>query len=64
MCFKITPALREYYRYCGISAELERRGLGSSQPELAWVNRYKQHELEKPVNDQGKPADHPDSQKP
>jgi hypothetical protein len=27
---KITPALREYYRYTGVSAELEKRGLAHS----------------------------------
>lgn len=29
---KITPAQREYYRYTGISAEVEKRGLGSRFP--------------------------------
>jgi hypothetical protein len=33
---KITAAQREYYRYTGVSAALERRGAGSSRPELAW----------------------------
>jgi hypothetical protein len=41
---KITAAQREYFRYTGVSAELERRGLGSSRPELAWVRRVKQQE--------------------
>jgi hypothetical protein len=27
---KITPAMREYYRYTGISAEVERHGVGHS----------------------------------
>jgi hypothetical protein len=27
---KITPALREYYRYTGISAEVEQHGFGHS----------------------------------
>jgi len=27
---KITPAMREYYRYTGISAEVEKQGLGHS----------------------------------
>jgi len=27
---KITPAMREYYRYTGISAEVEKHGLGHS----------------------------------
>jgi hypothetical protein len=52
MCFKITPALREYYRYRGISADFERRGFGSSKPRLAWMIGQKQHEPEKPVDDQ------------
>jgi cephalosporin-C deacetylase-like acetyl esterase len=44
MGFKITRRQREYYRYTGVSAELERLGLGSSRPELAWANRQKQLE--------------------
>lgn len=36
---KITAATREYYRYTGPSADLERRGAGSSRPELAGPNR-------------------------
>jgi hypothetical protein len=55
MCFKITPAQREYYHYRGISAELERRGYGSSRPELAWSIREKQYEPEIPVDDRNKP---------
>ena len=39
---KITSAQREYYHYTGPSAELERRGAGSSRPDLAWVLRQKQ----------------------
>jgi hypothetical protein len=39
---KITPAQREYYRYTGASAELERRGAGSSRPELAWTRRLQE----------------------
>jgi hypothetical protein len=38
---KITAAQREYFRYTGASAELERRGAGSSRPELAWLLRSK-----------------------
>ena len=52
MCFTITPGLREYFHYHGISADLERRGLGSSRPELAWAIRQKQQEPEKPVDHQ------------
>jgi len=50
MCFKITRALREYYRYCDVSAEAERQGHGSSRPELAWAQRQKQ-ESDKTVAD-------------
>jgi hypothetical protein len=59
MCFKITGALREYYRYSGVSAELERLGYGSSRPELAWANRQKQRETESPLENQNKRADRP-----
>ena len=38
---KITASQREYFRYTGASAELERRGAGVSRPELAWVRRQK-----------------------
>jgi hypothetical protein len=41
---KISAAQREYYRYTGASAELERRGAGSSRPDLAWVRRSKQQD--------------------
>ena len=54
MCFKITPGLREYFHYHGISADLERRGFGSSRPEVAWAIRQKQQEPEKPEDDQNK----------
>ena len=36
---KITQAQREYFRYTGVSAELERRGAGCSLPELTWARR-------------------------
>lgn len=36
---KITPAQREYYRYTGPSADVERRGAGSSRPEQARIRR-------------------------
>jgi hypothetical protein len=51
MCFKITPAQREYFHYQGISADLERRGFGSSRTQLAWAIRQKQNEREKPFDD-------------
>jgi hypothetical protein len=38
---KITSALREYYRYTGRSADLERQGAGASRPELAWSKQIK-----------------------
>jgi sugar phosphate isomerase/epimerase len=44
MSFKITAKQREYFRYSGASAEVERRGVGSSRPELAWAKRQKQRE--------------------
>lgn len=42
---KITKAQREYFRYTGVSAELEKRGAGTSHPELAWVRREKQSKI-------------------
>ncbi len=44
---KITPAQREYFRYTGVSAEPERRGMGTSRPELAWARRVKRQEEER-----------------
>lgn len=44
---KITAAQRENSRYSGVSAELERRGAGSSRPELAWVRRQKREAEER-----------------
>ena len=41
---KITAAQREYFRHTGSSAELERRGMGTSRPELAWSRRLAQQE--------------------
>jgi hypothetical protein len=57
MYFKIAPSLRENFNYRGISAELERRGYGSSRPDLAWPVRQKQHEPEKPLKDQNENLD-------
>jgi hypothetical protein len=54
MCFKITPAQREYFHYRDISAEFERRGYSASRPELAWAIRQKQHEPEETADDQNK----------
>jgi hypothetical protein len=39
---KISPAQREYYRYTGVSAEIERHGVGTSRPELSWIRRSQQ----------------------
>jgi hypothetical protein len=39
---KITAAQREYFRYTGSSAELERRGVGTSRPNLAWASSSRQ----------------------
>lgn len=48
---KITAAAREYFRYTGLSAELERRGLGSSRAELAWAQQEKKSQapIEEPT---------------
>jgi len=37
---KITTSQREFYRYTGVSAELERRALGVSRAAEAWANRW------------------------
>ena len=47
----ITRRQREYYRYTGSSAELERRGAGSSRSELAWVERQNRKEGERVITD-------------
>jgi hypothetical protein len=44
---KITAEQREYFRYTGVSAEMEQRGLGSSRPELAWARRVKKQESQR-----------------
>jgi len=38
---KVSAGQREYYRYAGESAELERRGAGSSRAALAWIRRLR-----------------------
>jgi hypothetical protein len=48
---KITASQREYFRYTGPSAELERRGAGTSRPELAWVRRQKREKEQRHEND-------------
>jgi hypothetical protein len=42
---KITAAQREYFRYTGASAEAERRGTGTSRPELGWTHRHAQESI-------------------
>jgi hypothetical protein len=42
----IRSAQREYYRYTGVSAQLEQRGAGSSRAELAWVSRWEPKDQE------------------
>ena len=37
---KITAAQREFYRYTGVSADIERRGLGAFRIENAWLTRH------------------------
>lgn len=39
--FRLTRAVREYFRYSGVSADVERRGFGSSRPAFSWSNRTK-----------------------
>jgi hypothetical protein len=39
---KISGAQREYFRYSGASADLERRGAGSSRSAVAWVRRLRE----------------------
>jgi hypothetical protein len=39
---KITAGQGEYFRYTGVSAELEQQGKGSSRPESAWEPRAKE----------------------
>jgi len=56
MCLKITPTLREYFHYRGVSGDLERRGFGSSRPQLAWAIRQKKDAQEKSADEQNKSA--------
>jgi hypothetical protein len=44
---KISAAQREYFRYTGVSAEVEERGMGTSRPELGWARRVQQQEEER-----------------
>lgn len=44
---KISAAQRENFHYKGVSAELERRGAGASQPKLTWVRRAIKQEEER-----------------
>jgi hypothetical protein len=64
MRFKITAGQPEYFRYSGASAEVERRGLGSSRPELAWAGRQERRESNKASVDVAHPNEGSDSSKP
>lgn len=44
---KIRAATLEFYRHTGNSAELERRGAGSSRPDLARVVRERKQDSPK-----------------
>ena len=44
---KIKASTLEYYRYTGISADVERRGLGSSRKELARAKRQEPPDAER-----------------
>jgi len=44
---KITAAQREYYRYSGVSAGVERRGRGSNSHDFTRVPKDKQQETRK-----------------
>jgi hypothetical protein len=37
---KIPLAQREFYRYTGVSAQMERRGFGASRVDNAWARRW------------------------
>ncbi|MGA7522351.1 MAG: hypothetical protein WBW84_07695 [Acidobacteriaceae bacterium] len=37
---KITATQREFRRYTGVSAEVERRGFGASRLDLCWGRRF------------------------
>ena len=57
---KITAAQREYFRYTGVSAEVEQRGMGSSRRDLALGKPVKKQEEERqraglPAADQSAP---------
>jgi hypothetical protein len=56
MSFKITAGQREYFRYSGVSAEVERRGLASSRPDLAWATRQERRESSNAAVDLAQPA--------
>jgi len=58
---KITAAQREFRRYTGISADYERRGLGSSRFDLCLARRFPPAPDPDPVRPgaQGKARDNP-----
>lgn len=41
---KITAAQREYYRYLGVSADVERRGRGSNSQDFTRLPKDKQEQ--------------------
>jgi hypothetical protein len=43
---KITSAEREYYRYTGVSAEAERRGVGKNSPDFSRVRSRAQPDVQ------------------
>jgi hypothetical protein len=44
---KIAAAQREYYRYSGVSADVERRGLGSNSHDFTRLPKGKQQQTRK-----------------
>jgi len=52
---KITAAQREFRRYTGISADVERRGLGASRIENAWSQRHPAPSQDPPAKDSSAP---------
>ena len=52
---KITAAQREFCRYTGISADVERRGLGASRIENAWSQRHPAPSQDPPAKDSSAP---------
>ena len=53
---KIPLAQREFCRYTGVSAEMERRGLGASRIENAWVCRWPESAADDCIRSDGEGA--------